>query len=66
MTSRLSASELRVLRLVADGLTNPQIARKLFISINTVKTHIQHIGERLGTTGRVQAVVEAMRTGQLS
>ncbi len=66
MTSRLSTSELRVLDLVAKGRTNPQIADELFISVNTVKTHIQHIGQRLGTTGRTQAVVEAMRTGELS
>ncbi len=65
-TTRLSHSQLRVLRLVASGLTNPQIARQLFISVNTVKTHIKDISDRLGTTGRTQAVVEAMRTGQLS
>jgi DNA-binding CsgD family transcriptional regulator len=50
----LSARELEVARLVADGLSNPAIASALFISVPTVKTHVSHILAKLGLGSRVQ------------
>ncbi len=50
----LSARELEVARLVADGLSNPAIASALFISVATVKTHVSHILVKLGLESRVQ------------
>ena len=50
----LSARELEVARLVADGLSNPAIASALFISVPTVKTHVSHILAKLGLDSRVQ------------
>jgi DNA-binding CsgD family transcriptional regulator len=53
-TIELSARELEVARLVADGLSNPAIASALFISVPTVKTHVSHILAKLGLESRVQ------------
>jgi predicted ATPase/class 3 adenylate cyclase/DNA-binding CsgD family transcriptional regulator len=50
----LSARELEVARLVADGLSNPAVASALFISVATVKTHVSHILVKLGLDSRVQ------------
>ena len=50
----LSARELEVARLVADGLSNPAIASALFISVATVKAHVSHILTKLGLDSRVQ------------
>jgi DNA-binding NarL/FixJ family response regulator len=50
----LSARELEVARLVADGLSNPAIASALFISVATVKTHVSHILAKLGLDSRTQ------------
>ena len=50
----LSARELEVARLVADGLSNPAIASALFISVPTVKTHVSHILAKLCLESRVQ------------
>ena len=55
----LSQREIEVLRLIADGLSNQQIAEKLIISLNTVKTHISHIFGKLDTTDRLQTVKKA-------
>jgi LuxR family maltose regulon positive regulatory protein len=57
----LSERELEVLRLMAVGFANTEIANKLFISINTVKTHISHIFGKLEVTSRTQAVAKARR-----
>jgi DNA-binding NarL/FixJ family response regulator len=61
--SLLSTRELDVLRLVVDGLTNQEIADKLVLSIETVKTHMRHIMEKLAVSDRTQAAVKAMRDG---
>jgi non-specific serine/threonine protein kinase len=50
----LSARELEVARLVANGLSNPAIAAELFVSVATVKTHVSHILSKLGLDSRVQ------------
>lgn len=62
-TSQLSLRELDVLRLVVDGMSNQEIADKLILSVETVKTHMRHIMEKLAVSDRTQAAVKAMREG---
>jgi DNA-binding NarL/FixJ family response regulator len=59
----LTEREVEVLREVADGNKNREIARKLFIAEETVKVHIKHIMEKLGATDRTQAVAIGVRRG---
>jgi len=54
--SPLSGREIEVLRLAADGKTNQEIADQLFISLNTVKTHLRHIFQRLEARNRAEAI----------
>ena len=58
---RLTERELEVLRLVARGMANRDIARELFISENTVKNHVRNILEKLQLHSRMEAVVYAVR-----
>jgi two-component system NarL family response regulator len=58
---RLTDREMEVLRLVAQGLNNRDIAAKLFISENTVKNHIRNILDKLHLHSRMEAVVYAVR-----
>jgi two-component system NarL family response regulator len=60
-TPRLTDREMEVLRLVAKGMNNRDIARELFISENTVKNHIRNILEKLQLHSRMEAVVYAVR-----
>jgi DNA-binding NarL/FixJ family response regulator len=60
---RLSPREIEVLRLVAAGLSNPAIGRTLFIGEATVKTHLQHVFEKLDVADRTRAVTRAMELG---
>ena len=55
----LSLRELEVLLNISDGLTNQQIADKLFISLNTIKTHTTNIYSKLGVKSRTQAISKA-------
>jgi len=59
----LSDRELQVLTLAADGLSGPRIAERLCLSPSTVKTHLEHIYEKLGVGDRTAAVALAVRTG---
>lgn len=61
--SLLSGRELDVLRCLARGRTTSQIAEELFISENTVKTHVRHILEKLEVSNRAEAVAKAMQMG---
>jgi LuxR family maltose regulon positive regulatory protein len=55
----LSPSELRVLRYLPTNLTRPEIARELYVSINTVSSHIRSIYSKLGARDRTSAVTRA-------
>jgi two-component system nitrate/nitrite response regulator NarL len=61
----LTSREGEVLRLIADGLSAPQIAKELHLSTTTVKTHLHTLYEKLGVSDRAAAVAEAMRRGLL-
>src|SRR5678815_1897259 len=57
----LSKRELEILNLLARGYSNQEIATKLFVSVSTVKTHIQNLFEKLDVKRRIQAVEKAKR-----
>jgi LuxR family maltose regulon positive regulatory protein len=59
----LSERELQVLRLLDSELSGPQIARELFVSHNTLRTHTKHIFTKLGVTSRRAAVLRARERG---
>jgi DNA-binding NarL/FixJ family response regulator len=61
----LSARETEVLGLVAQGLSNPAIAKKLYLGEATVKTHLLHAFEKLDVNDRTRAVTKAMELGLL-
>ncbi len=59
----LTGRELDVLRLLVDGLSNHKIAERLCLSVETVRTHVRHITEKLAVSDRTQAAVKALRKG---
>jgi DNA-binding CsgD family transcriptional regulator len=62
-STALTPRELEVLQLAARGSTGPRIADELVLSPATVKTHFEHVYEKLGVTDRAAAVARAMRLG---
>ena len=50
----MTTSELTVARLVAEGLTNREVAERLFVSPHTVNTHLRHVFSKLGINSRVE------------
>ena len=62
----LSPRELDVLRLMADGQSNQEIAQVLVVALNTVKMHIKHIYRKLNVKNRVQAVAHAQGLGLIA
>jgi LuxR family transcriptional regulator, maltose regulon positive regulatory protein len=62
----LSDSELRVLRYLPTNLSGPEIARELYVSLNTVRTHLRHLYAKLGTHRRAEAVARARALGLLA
>jgi DNA-binding NarL/FixJ family response regulator len=63
--ARLSPREREVLKLLAQGQTNREIARNLTVSVSTVKIHVEHILAKLGVSDRTQAAVRAIELGLL-
>jgi DNA-binding NarL/FixJ family response regulator len=61
----LTLREIEVLKYLAHGLTNPQIAQELYISKRTVKFHVQHLIEKLGVSDRTEAAYRAAELGLL-
>ena len=62
---QLTPRELEVLALVAQGRSNPEIARELFIGEATVKSHLLHVFDKLGVSDRTAAVTRALERGLL-
>lgn len=62
---QLTERELDVLHLVAQGHSNAEIGRRLFLGENTIKTHLARVSTKLGTEGRVASVVALIATGKL-
>jgi DNA-binding NarL/FixJ family response regulator len=59
----LTGRELEVLQLATEGLTNKEIAQRLFVSVRTVEAHLTHIYNKLGVKSRTEAAVHAMARG---
>ncbi len=66
MIEPLSEREIEVLQLIAKGLTNQEIASRLYLSLNTIKVHTRNIYGKLGANNRTQAVAKARALGLLS
>jgi DNA-binding NarL/FixJ family response regulator len=62
-TSNLSPREMEIIRLIAQGMSNRDIGRRLILSEKTVKNHVSHIFSKLNFTTRSQAAVHAVRNG---
>lgn len=60
---RLSRSEERIVELVCEGLTNPQIAERLYLSRRTVQSHLYSIFKKLGVKSRTELATLAVRAG---
>ena len=59
----LTATERRVTALVADGLSNPEVAARLFLSRRTVESHVSHVLGKLSLRSRAELVAAAARRG---
>ncbi|MGH2408906.1 MAG: response regulator transcription factor, partial [Chloroflexota bacterium] len=65
LTDRLTERERDVLRLLAAGRSNHEIARALYVEVNTVKTHVKNLYAKLGVHSRVQVIQHARELGLL-
>lgn len=63
---RLTDREIQILKLMAEGYSNQQIAKSLYISVSTVKNHSARLFSKLGTKNRTGAVIKALETGVFS
>ena len=63
LVAQLSARELEVLRLLAAGMQNQQIADQLYVTVYTVKKHVTHILDKLGAANRTEATTRARELG---
>lgn len=61
--TQVSAREIEVLQLIAEGASPPEVAAQLFISVKTVKNHLSSIYEKLDARDRTQAVLKGLRMG---
>ena len=66
LNSKYTQKELEIINLIALGLTNKEIARELYISISTVKTHLENIFYKAGVSNRVQLAIFALKNGLLN
>jgi ATP/maltotriose-dependent transcriptional regulator MalT len=62
----ISQAEARVLRLLQTGLSAPEIARELYVSVNTIRTHMRHLYDKLGAHRRLEAIDRARALGLLA
>jgi LuxR family maltose regulon positive regulatory protein len=63
LLDQLSEQELRVLKLIASGKSNQEIAGELVISVGTAKWHVHNVLQKLGVSNRAQAIVRARELG---
>lgn len=63
MDELLTPRQVEVLRLMAEGLTNAQIARRLGVTPNTARIHVENVRQRLGATTRIEAVARGRELG---
>lgn len=63
MKNNFTPIELEIIRLVAKGYKNKDIAESLYISISTVKTHLETISLKLGVSGRLLIAITAIKSG---
>lgn len=61
----LVPNQIRILELMAEGLSNKEIGAKMYLAENTIKTYCRSMYVKLGVVDRTQAVIEALRTGQI-
>ena len=59
----LTPTELRIVALTAGGLTNPQIAERMFVARGTVKVHLSHVFAKLGVSTRAELAAQATKRG---
>jgi LuxR family maltose regulon positive regulatory protein len=66
LVGQLTARELEVLALLAEGAPNPRIAEQLVVSLDTVKKHVSHLLGKLGAANRTEAVARARQLGLIA
>ena len=62
----IGQAEARVLRLLQTSLSAPEIARELYVSVNTIRTHMRHLYDKLGVHRRLEAIDRARALGLLA